>query len=555
MKSLSRKKSSRREVFALAAFALGITLLLIPASSKRELQDLPKTGSEPRLSIEMTVDKKDVQRDDPADEAQTLNYKVKAKNTSPCVKTSINVALVMDKSGSMLDLLSDAKSAGEIFVKNLDFTKDKASIVTYNENSSVQIPLTNNREELISVINNIQAGGNTNIGGAIASASSELLSDTSEALPIIVIFTDGRANKPVNTNYAKEYALDQAVQAKNQGIRIISIAYGNYADKELMQGIASDTPGSYYFAPTGSEMERIYLAVSENLQGASPDTKVSVDLSQVKDIVDLVNTSQTSSYTDNYLIWNFGTLQCQEAVLAEFSLHVNGNASDLDLIDLIATLENSTNYAKSDFISSNNVVTTVHSPLFNITKTDHKETALPGETLDYKIQIENLGTGNGYGITVTDILPKKYLSVIDSTISENGIINNSNIVWDNDGAKYTLNGSFEPTSSPWDNILNLSFEAAIDSELVPGVYNILNTIELSTDKGYKQTATDETEIPYAPDLEITKSCTPEKYTYPGGEVTYTITVKNTGPLRAQNVLVTDDYDENSIIIATGQGAI
>jgi len=556
VKSLAKKKSIK-ELIAIGAFALGMLLLILPSANKQKLQELPVTGNEPKLEIEIAVDKEDVQRDNPSEGAQELSYKIKIKNTAPCVKTPLNIILALDKSGSMLDLLDDAKTAGSLLIENLDFTKDKAGIVTYDENSYLNMQLSGSKDDLLDAISSTRAGGNTNIGSALASARNELIStdNSKDPLPVIIIFTDGRANKPVSTDYAKQYALDQATETKNRGIRIISIAYGTYSDKELMQEIASNIPGSYYYAPTGEDMKKIYLAISENLQGTSPDTKVEVDLSHTSNIVDIGYIPQASSFSNALISWNLGTLQCQESALTKFNLNINGNASDLDIIDLIATVTNSTNYSGQNALSSNNVITTVHAPLFNITKTDHKETALPGEELVYEIQIENLGTGNGYGISVTDILPDKQFSLVQTTISGNGLLEEKTINWDNEGAGYVLDGTFEPTGSSWQNTINFGFNGSVDLDLAPGIYLIENTVELSTLNGYRQSTADETEVPYAPDLEVVKSSSPETYTYPGGEVVYTLTVRNNGNLSAKNVLITDDFDEHFLVIATGQGAI
>ncbi|MBN2016328.1 DUF11 domain-containing protein [Candidatus Dojkabacteria bacterium] len=544
-------KSDLKTKIIAGCFVIGIILLIWPAQQK--IEELPATGETEPVTIELTVDKQDVQRDDPSDNAQIVNYTITIRNNAECTPVPIDSILVFDKSGSMSSLMDGAKQAGITFVNNQDFSKDQTGIVAYDSSGYLIQTLTTSQTNLVNGINSISAGGLTNIGEGILLAKNELLSGrhNPQASQVMIIFTDGRANRPQDTTYAPQYALSQATLAKEAGIRIISIAYGSYSDTSLMQQIASPGSGNYYFAPTGQDMVNIYAAISEDLQGNSPDTQVSIDLTPFQNIIDLLNVSSDGIYTQGELIWNLGTLQCQESAFLEFSLGINNNAQDLDLLDLIATVSNSSGLS----IVSSNVITTVHAPRLSISKTDHRDTAMPGDVLDYEISITNEGTGNAYGVTITDILPDNFFNLDINSISDNGQRTNGEILWDNGGNGYTLDGSFEPTGSPWINSLLVSFSGNVGADMDPGLYTLLNIVQLETANGFSDEAFDETDIPYAPDLSITKSSVPPVYTYPGGTVLYTITITNNGNIDATDVIVTDDFDELNISVNPEDGYV
>lgn len=550
-----RKKSKKTFIFKVSSlcFVLGVLLLLVPYPFREEIETLPETGVEPALEVELTVDKSDVQRDDPSSGAQAINYTIRVRNTAECLEIPVNAMLVFDKSGSMLGLVNDAKEAGRTFVRNLDFSKDQAGIVTYDDYAHLLLGLSSSESALINSINSITASGMTNIGDGIDLARDELLSATnlSEATSVIIIFTDGQANRPSGID-AKQYAVNMATEAKNAGLRIISIAYGRAADQDLMRQIAS-SPSDFYFAPSGSDMVAIYAAIAESLSGNSPDTRVTVDLSQVSNIVDVTNISTGGSYFNGQLQWNLGTLECQVGMYQQFSLEVNINAQDLDIIDLIAVATNSAGYTAQSL----NAVTTVHAPAFNLSKTDHKDEAMPGEALEYEIVVENVGTGNGYGVIIRDFLPPDYFMVMPRSISEDGSYYSpeETITWDNSGNGYTLDGSFEPTGSEWGSSKTFTFSGDVVRDLDPGLYTILNTVRITTSNGYTQEAYDETIIPYGPDISITKGSSPLLYTYPGGEVVFALIIRNSGNIEATGVVVRDDYDETYLAVNPEAGYV
>lgn len=126
-------------------------------------------------------------------------------------KAPQEVVLLIDNSGSMADevnqrqLLDYAKDAAIDFVNNI-FTpvndpngKNRVAIVSYNSFANTEITLTRgtNRASIINAINNITAGGSTNMEDALIKAKDVLLSSGSQATfdcttsRSVILFTDG----------------------------------------------------------------------------------------------------------------------------------------------------------------------------------------------------------------------------------------------------------------------------------------------------------------------------------------------------------------------------
>lgn len=97
----------------------------------------------------------------------------------------------------------------------------------------------------------------TCIGGGLQKAINELKSTRarSASAKVIVLMSDGVANVDENGNYgsdgnpaARNYALDMADQAADEGFRIYTVSVGYNVDRDLMQTIADKGHGQEFYA-------------------------------------------------------------------------------------------------------------------------------------------------------------------------------------------------------------------------------------------------------------------------------------------------------------------
>lgn len=141
-------------------------------------------------------------------------------------------------------------------------TGDQVGLAVYNspsQNALIEQTLTMNFEVPISnIVAHRQAGHYdryTNIGAGIHEAWEELDARArTGSKKMIVLMTDGKANRPGGTSSGKSYALQQAGLAAARNYPIVTISLGNAADTSLMQQIANISDGIHYNIPGGGSV-------------------------------------------------------------------------------------------------------------------------------------------------------------------------------------------------------------------------------------------------------------------------------------------------------------
>jgi cysteine-rich repeat protein len=188
-----------------------------------------------------------------------------------------DIIVVMDVSGSMgyefPSRLAQAKIAANSLLNYLG-TNDQSGLVSFSWNATLNEALSNNHTSTIAQINNLIAGGATNIGGAMSLANSELASANTnpDALKVEILLTDGRANQP-NGNGSVEnpkdvaLAISKSLEAANNGIVIFTVGLGSSINTAMLKSIANNTGGQYYFAPTGNDLQAIFNQIAHDMCG------------------------------------------------------------------------------------------------------------------------------------------------------------------------------------------------------------------------------------------------------------------------------------------------
>ncbi len=207
---------------------------------------------------------------------------------------NVDQVLVIDKSGSMLDPGSDpkidaAKNAAALFVDSARST-DQTSVVSFNgngaePNNDAQMlfnlaPATpGNRGAAKTQIGLISAGGATSIGDGLTEARNELLSARGRPVPPterwIVLMSDGMENE------AAFWSTVRSSLVLTTGIKVNTIALGPLTDQVLLQAIANDTGGSYYYVDVNPGGPRPAAADAGGAERPTLLPAVSVQLSDV----------------------------------------------------------------------------------------------------------------------------------------------------------------------------------------------------------------------------------------------------------------------------------
>jgi hypothetical protein len=95
----------------------------------------------------------------------------------------------------------------------------------------------------------------TNIGAGMRAAREELEANARpRAFRMMVLMTDGIANRSSTPASPKDFALDEANLAAAARIKIMTISLGVEADTDLMQEIADRTGGIHFNVPGGASV-------------------------------------------------------------------------------------------------------------------------------------------------------------------------------------------------------------------------------------------------------------------------------------------------------------
>jgi VWFA-related protein len=166
------------------------------------------------------------------------------------VSEALSINLVMDTSGSMNDSskLMDAKIAAKNFI-NIVKPSDQLGILEFNDYVRTKCNFTNDKNALITAIDQLYPTGQTALFDAIYTALIQ--TSQKQGSKCVIVFTDGMNNKGTKTK-------DAVIElAKKTGIPVYTVGIGTGTQSDLPE-VAVQTGGYHVNAPMASELESIY---------------------------------------------------------------------------------------------------------------------------------------------------------------------------------------------------------------------------------------------------------------------------------------------------------
>ncbi|NLF72109.1 MAG: DUF11 domain-containing protein, partial [Candidatus Anammoximicrobium sp.] len=178
-----------------------------------------------------------------------------------------------------------------------------------------------------------------------------------------------------------------------------------------------------------------------------------------------------------------------------------------------------------------------------VTKSDADTTVSAGQTVQYVLSYENVGSGNATGVIITETVPAN--ATFNAGASSSG--------WTGGPSTYTYDvGILAPGATG-----SVTFAVTVDSTLPAGVAQVANTATISADNEPEGNQTnnsgsDSTPVDAAPDLRVTKSDADATFDLtttptPTDTVTYTISYTNAGTQGATGVVITETLPPNTTI--------
>lgn len=210
------------------------------------------------------------------DEVETKLEKYKQNEIfdSPGTKNPVSetvgrsIVFAIDSSGSMSENDADGlrKTLTKELIKQLDSSKDKLSIIDFDDEVQVSTALTNDFKSVEKDIENIDSSGGTYIPDALKAGVNKLLEDKqSKNRKYIFVLTDGEDSKNPGNDYNQ--VIDKA---RKNNIAIYTIGLQN-ANQALLRRVADGTGGKFYFAQDATELPKIYEQIDKDIQYASTD--------------------------------------------------------------------------------------------------------------------------------------------------------------------------------------------------------------------------------------------------------------------------------------------
>ncbi len=199
-------------------------------------------------------------------EIDAIRYSPKAAN--------IDIVSIIDRSGSMgwYGYIDSAKNAAKQFI-DLMSNGDQIGVVSFSDNARVDFSLSlitsiNVKEQAKSAIDFLYAGGTTSVGDGLQTGQDQL---TSHGIPehpwAMILLSDGYENTPA-------WVAD-VLPTVPEKTDIYTIALGSYSDEGLLQDIATETGGQYYFSPGSQELQEIYSLIGGQIAGEQTITSKS----------------------------------------------------------------------------------------------------------------------------------------------------------------------------------------------------------------------------------------------------------------------------------------
>lgn len=169
------------------------------------------------------------------------------------------IAMVIDHSGSMTDTadgisgatsLDLAKEAAIEGVKTLR-DMDEVGVLAFDDTFDWVVPMQQaaNRTTVNNGIATIQIGGGTSIYPALDEAANKL-SQSDAQIKHIILLTDGQ-------DYYDQYN-DVVNKINNGGITLSTVAVGTGSDQQLLERLANQCGGRYYYTDINSGIPKIF---------------------------------------------------------------------------------------------------------------------------------------------------------------------------------------------------------------------------------------------------------------------------------------------------------
>ena len=213
-------------------------------------------------------------------ETNYLKVSLSGQNIDSKKRVPINLAIVIDKSGSMSGQRIEKAREAAILAVNMLNENDTLSIVAYDSEARVIVPATkvDNRLRIIGLINeNIYAEGGTALFAGLSKGIKQVENQlTKDKVNRIILLSDGQAN--IGPSSVDELS-QLAIIAAKKNIAITTLGIGSDYNELLMSSIASYSDGNHVFVNNSADLENVFVHEFNDLMSAiAQDVVITIQL-------------------------------------------------------------------------------------------------------------------------------------------------------------------------------------------------------------------------------------------------------------------------------------
>jgi Ca-activated chloride channel homolog len=178
----------------------------------------------------------------------------------------IRVIVMLDTSGSMTGSISLLRTAAEQFLIRL-LPEDRGRVGAFNDKIQISARFTNNRDELVADVKDLDYGNGTRLWDAIATSLDEL--QEVEGRRVILVFTDG------DDTQSRARLGDVTDRAREAEVMVYAIGLeSNYFNGQRMvrskpdgglKKLADETGGGYFELQKTADLAPTFTRVAQEL--------------------------------------------------------------------------------------------------------------------------------------------------------------------------------------------------------------------------------------------------------------------------------------------------
>ncbi len=205
-----------------------------------------------------------------ASQAMVARIGLSAKKRSATQRPPVNLALLVDTSGSMEGkAIADARAASLALVDSLS-RDDRLAVIVFDSKAEVLLPSTRlddaDAKELRAKISAMKAYGTTDMAAGLRLAIDEVTKNLqADGVNRVVLVGDGVPNDD-------RQILPLVAQATAKGVSVTALGLGNDYDETLMGRIAQQSGGRFFYVEDSSkvasffaeEVTRLHKVVARN---------------------------------------------------------------------------------------------------------------------------------------------------------------------------------------------------------------------------------------------------------------------------------------------------